>query len=154
MTIERVRTYIKDFDNQIQSGIPKGSIILIVGTPGTCKSTLAYSILYHNALEKDRHGLYLSLEQRKRLFSSHLENVGFDVDDALYGRVAFAPVSRHVFARRALLDFRPPQAPVDAVSCAFALVRGELEPIHAGEYERGAPDGLHRCRSGQGSVAR
>ncbi len=81
MAMERIRTYIANYDTEIQGGIPTGSIVLIAGTPGTMKSTLAYSILYHNALNDDRKGLFISLEQRKRLLNAHIENIGFDTDE-------------------------------------------------------------------------
>lgn len=80
MPIERIMTFVRNFDEQIQGGIPKGSLVLIIGTPGTLKSTFAYSILYHNALEHETPGLFLSLEQRKRLLNAHLENIGFETD--------------------------------------------------------------------------
>jgi KaiC/GvpD/RAD55 family RecA-like ATPase len=60
--MEKIKTYVEGLDEQLDGGIPKGSIVLIAGAPGTMKSSLAYSILYNNAL-KDIQGVYLTLEQ-------------------------------------------------------------------------------------------
>ncbi|MFQ6136366.1 MAG: RAD55 family ATPase [Candidatus Hydrothermarchaeales archaeon] len=58
--IERIKTYIEGLDPCIEGGIPKGSVSLICGTPGSMKSSLAYSILYHN---KGMKSVYITLEQ-------------------------------------------------------------------------------------------
>ncbi|MCG7845196.1 MAG: RAD55 family ATPase [Methanomassiliicoccales archaeon] len=65
MGIERVKTYIHNFDDYIQGGVPKGHVILITGTPGTMKSSVCYSILYHNAKNNGVRSLYMTLEQSK-----------------------------------------------------------------------------------------
>ncbi|RLG37104.1 MAG: hypothetical protein DRN91_06300 [Candidatus Alkanophagales archaeon] len=61
--IERIKTYVERLDEHIEGGIPKGSVSLICGMPGCMKSSLAYSILYHNAINEGRRGLYITLEQ-------------------------------------------------------------------------------------------
>lgn len=65
MQIERVKTYVQNFDDNIQGGIPKGQVVLITGTPGTMKSSLCYSILYYNALQSQKRSVYMTLEQSK-----------------------------------------------------------------------------------------
>ena len=51
MKIKRVKTFIKGLDKEIDGGIPKGSIVMIAGKPGTMKSSLAFNILYKKTLE-------------------------------------------------------------------------------------------------------
>ncbi|TLZ91073.1 MAG: KaiC domain-containing protein, partial [Methanobacteriota archaeon] len=58
-----VKTHIRGFDQEVlRGGIPQGHVILIRGASGTMKSSLAYYVLYHNALEGTP-GLYVTLEQ-------------------------------------------------------------------------------------------
>jgi KaiC/GvpD/RAD55 family RecA-like ATPase len=45
--MERIKTYIDRLDEQVEGGIPKGSISLICGVAGCMKSSFAYSILYN-----------------------------------------------------------------------------------------------------------
>lgn len=80
-----VRTYIRGFDGELGGGIPVGHIALIRGSSGTMKSTLAYSILYHNA-EKGIKGLYVTLEQEAASLLTQMAALGFrpaSVSDSL-----------------------------------------------------------------------
>lgn len=76
MPRERIKTYIDGFDKYLGGGIPKGHIVLIAGAAGTMKSSVAYNILYHNALENDMHGAYISLEQDAESLLDHMEGLG------------------------------------------------------------------------------
>jgi len=76
---KRVKTHIEGFDEVLEGGIPKGHVIIVCGTAGTMKSSLAYSILYRNALEKNLKGLYLSLEQSRQSLEDHMYGLGFDI---------------------------------------------------------------------------
>ena len=70
------KTYIKGFDKELGGGIPEGHIILIAGTPGTMKSSIAYYFLYHNVLNENARGLYFSLEQSKKSLSFQIARMG------------------------------------------------------------------------------
>src|SRR2546430_7826283 len=66
-------------------GIPQGHVILIRGASGTMKSSLAYYVLYHNALEGTP-GLYVTLEQPAGGLLEHVAALGLKataVSDAL-----------------------------------------------------------------------
>ncbi|UCH88040.1 MAG: AAA family ATPase [Thermoplasmata archaeon] len=64
--VKLLKTYIRGFDEEIGGGIPLGHVVLVTGSPGTMKSTLAYNILY-NAVKRDKmSSLYISLEQSSR----------------------------------------------------------------------------------------
>jgi len=76
--IERVRTHIQNFDENLQGGIPKGQVVLITGTPGTMKSSLAYSILYYNALKEQTPSLYMTLEQSRENLLEQMASMGMD----------------------------------------------------------------------------
>jgi KaiC/GvpD/RAD55 family RecA-like ATPase len=76
---KKVKTYVEGFDELLNGGLPKGHVIVICGTAGTMKSSLAYSILYRNAIEGGLKGLYLSLEQNRQSLEDHMYGLGFDI---------------------------------------------------------------------------
>lgn len=76
--VERVKTYIHNFDDYIQGGVPKGHVILISGTPGTMKSSVCYSILYNNAKNKGTRSVYMTLEQSKENLLQQMEIMGMN----------------------------------------------------------------------------
>lgn len=70
--MKKVRTGIKGFDKLIQGGIPKGSTILLCGTPGTAKTIFGMEYLYNGANNYNEKGLYVSFEEKR----SHLIEQG------------------------------------------------------------------------------
>jgi len=81
---DRIRTFIQGFDDKLSGGIPVGHIVLLAGEPGTMKSTIAFNVLYQNALREERHGTYISLEQGRDNLTRHLASMSLspaDVDD-------------------------------------------------------------------------
>ncbi|MCK5292329.1 MAG: AAA family ATPase [Thermoplasmata archaeon] len=75
MTVEKVKTYVEGFDELLDGGIPKGSLVLICGTPGTMKTTLAYSILHSNASNGSK-SLFITLEEDQEGIASAMEELG------------------------------------------------------------------------------
>lgn len=71
----KTMTYVRGFDDEIGGGIPRGHIALIRGSTGTMKSSLAYYILYNNALE-GRRGLYVTLEQDAKSLADQMKSLG------------------------------------------------------------------------------
>src|SRR2546428_36800 len=57
-----IRTHVEGFDKALGGGVPEGNVVLIIGGPGTMKSTFAYSVLHRNAVNGVP-GLFVSLEQ-------------------------------------------------------------------------------------------
>ncbi len=78
--IERIRTWIEHFDEEMEGGIPKGHIVLFSGTAGTMKSSLTFNILYHEVRENKRVALYLTLEQSSESLLNHMINMGYDMN--------------------------------------------------------------------------
>jgi len=76
--IERVKTYIERLDGRLEGGIPKGTVSLICGTAGCMKTSLAYSILYKNAVEGNLKGLYITLEQEKQSLKRQMGTLGME----------------------------------------------------------------------------
>lgn len=75
MEIERIKTYVRGLDEHIEGGVPKGSVSLICGTPGTMKSSLAYSILHNNAVKEGIKGFYITLEQEIKSLRQQMEKL-------------------------------------------------------------------------------
>lgn len=77
--VERVPTGIKGFDALIEGGLPKGSVTLVSGTPGTGKSIFCSQIAYNNAV-KGKKCLYLNLEQDEGKMKGQLDDLGWDIN--------------------------------------------------------------------------
>ncbi len=76
--IVRVKTHISGFDEALQGGIPRGHITLVAGSAGTMKSSVCFNVLYNEAIENKRTGLYLSLEQSYSSIINHMINMDYD----------------------------------------------------------------------------
>jgi KaiC/GvpD/RAD55 family RecA-like ATPase len=124
--LKHVKSYVESFDEILGGGIPHGSVVLVQGLPGTMKSTLVYSILYHNALKEGMQGLYITLEQNKKSIENQMSLMGFKVEEAR-ARLQFLDVSAIQkglerggegvwmdFLKRAI-DFRRKMAPIDLI---------------------------------------
>ena len=72
------KTYIRGYDEEIEGGIPQGHVVLIAGPPGTMKSSLAYSILYNNALNDGIAGVYVTMEQDRESLEFQTVKMGMD----------------------------------------------------------------------------
>ena len=80
--IERVKTYIKGFDEQISGGVPRGHVVLVCGTPGTMKSSVTANMLYNNALREGKKALYITLEEGSESLLGQMRDFGFsEIDD-------------------------------------------------------------------------
>ncbi len=58
-----LRTYVEGLDRALGGGIPKGSTVLVAGTPGTMKTSLVLWMMQENARANGTRSLYVSLEQ-------------------------------------------------------------------------------------------
>ncbi len=81
--VHNYKTYIRGFDEEMGGGIPEGHLILISGTPGTMKSSVAYNILYNNIREKNSVGVYVSLEQSRENLLFQIESLGLHDNEKL-----------------------------------------------------------------------
>lgn len=70
-----IPTYVKGLDEALGGGIPEGSIVLLSGSPGTMKTSLAFSILYHNS-KFGRRGFYITLEERGDDLKATMKKMG------------------------------------------------------------------------------
>src|SRR5206468_3602314 len=71
---------VEGLDDSLEGGIPWGHLVLIEGAPGTMKSSLAFSILLHNAAREGLHCLYVSLEERASSLLKQMGSLGLKLD--------------------------------------------------------------------------
>ena len=74
----RIKTFVTGLDEQIESGIPAGTVNIVCGTPGSMKSSFAYSLLYQNALKIGLKGLYISMEQDTSSLTAQMQQLGMN----------------------------------------------------------------------------
>jgi len=92
MVRERMRTFVEGLDEAIGGGVPQGYIVLISGSPGTMKSSLAYSILYNNAANNGSKCLYMTLEQNRASLVEQMEEMGMK-DDGAYDKISIVDMA-------------------------------------------------------------
>ncbi|HEV8594778.1 MAG TPA: ATPase domain-containing protein [Thermoplasmata archaeon] len=74
----RVPTFIVGLDDAIGGGFPSGFVIVIGGSPGTMKSSLAFRVVAENA-QHGRRALYLACEQSTGGLLSQMEGLGINL---------------------------------------------------------------------------
>lgn len=125
---ERVSTGIERLDTMLQGGFFRGSSILVTGSPGTAKSTLASAFIYAACLRGER-TLYASFDEGSKEILRNMRSVGIDlqpfVDSGLLRMYSSMSESRsaeeHLLRLKNLMDEHQPQsAVVDPLS---ALVK-------------------------------
>ncbi|MEE9490400.1 MAG: ATPase domain-containing protein [Thermoplasmata archaeon] len=79
---ELLPTYVKGFDEALGGGIPKGHTVIVAGGAGTMKSSLAFSILFNNAMERGRMGLYVTLDQNTSSLIAQASSLGMRYERA------------------------------------------------------------------------
>jgi KaiC/GvpD/RAD55 family RecA-like ATPase len=78
-SLERVKTGIKGFDELVEGGFPKGSTILITGSPGTGKTIFGLEFLYNGATKFKEKGLFVTFEERKESLLKQAIQFGWDI---------------------------------------------------------------------------
>ncbi len=78
--MERVPTGIKGLDELLGGGFPEGRCILVVGSPGSGKTTFAVQYLYNGAM-KGETGLYVTLDEHPEHVKENVRSFNWDLDD-------------------------------------------------------------------------
>jgi KaiC/GvpD/RAD55 family RecA-like ATPase len=87
--MERVLTGIKGLDEVLKGGLPKGRTILIVGSPGSGKTTFAMQFLVGGA-KTGEGGLYVSLDEKPENLKANLSSFNWDLDSLEHdGKITF-----------------------------------------------------------------
>jgi len=76
----RVPTGIAGLDDMIEGGFPRGSLILLAGSPGSGKTIASAYFLYHGAKNFDENGIYVSFAERREFFLDNMKGFGLDFE--------------------------------------------------------------------------
>jgi circadian clock protein KaiC len=79
LTSDRLSTGITEFDNLIESGIPRGYMILLAGTPGSGKTIFASQFL-HEGLKANEPGIYVSFAEDNATFLRNMHKLEIDFE--------------------------------------------------------------------------
>ncbi|WP_305064084.1 RAD55 family ATPase [Methanococcoides sp.] len=74
---------IEGLNEIFSTDIPKGSVVLITGAPGTLKSGITFSILSKYLNNVGEFGTYITLEQSKDNHLANMESMGLELSDNL-----------------------------------------------------------------------
>ncbi len=77
--MEWTKTGIKGFDRLINSGFPKGSSILISGTPGSGKTIFGLEYVFRGITEFDENGLFVTFEEKRDNLLRQASQFGWDL---------------------------------------------------------------------------
>jgi circadian clock protein KaiC len=73
-----LQTYVEGLDRALGGGIPKGSTVLVAGTPGTMKTSLILWMMHENARLHGTKALYVSLEQDMESLKAGATRIGMN----------------------------------------------------------------------------
>ncbi len=77
-SFQRIPTGVRELDDTIEGGFPKGSLILLAGTPGSGKTAFAGKFLFEGIGGHAEKGVYASLAEGRDAFFSEMGRNGFD----------------------------------------------------------------------------
>ncbi len=80
MSEDRVSTGIEGFDNLIEGGIPRGSLLLLGGEAGSGKTFFAAQYLYHEVSKLDEPGIYVSFAENRETFLKNMKRMNMDFE--------------------------------------------------------------------------
>ena len=115
---------MEGLDEKLEGGIPAGHATLVSGTAGTMKSTFAFSVLYHNATHKKKHGVYITLEQSEESLNQQMSTMGFNMG-LVEKDLTFVDISK---VRGGLQEFGKTGAWLDFINDVLLEVH-EFRPI-------------------------
>jgi circadian clock protein KaiC len=75
---ERIPTGIEGLDKLVEGGIPRGSLIVLAGSPGSGKTIASAQYIYHGATRFGERGVYISFGERKEVFLENMERFGLN----------------------------------------------------------------------------
>ena len=79
MRRDLVKTGVEGLD-ELVGGLPRGGVIVVTGSPGTGKTSLAASFIYNGAIKYGEPGVYASLIEDEGKFYEYMSGLGYDFD--------------------------------------------------------------------------
>jgi KaiC/GvpD/RAD55 family RecA-like ATPase len=87
--MDKVSTGIKGLDEILEGGLPKGRTILVVGSPGSGKTTFAMQFLV-GGVKAGELGLYVTLDEKPERVKADLSSFNWDLDSLEHdGKITF-----------------------------------------------------------------
>lgn len=91
----RAPTGIPGLDDLITGGIERESNVLVMGGPGSGKTTFLVQFLVNGALKYNEPGLFLTFEEQKETLVKHMSNFGWDLnaleDEGMFTIITYKP---------------------------------------------------------------
>jgi circadian clock protein KaiC len=75
---QRIPTGIDGLDKLVEGGFPKGSLIVLAGSPGSGKTIASAQYIYYGATKLGENGVYISFGERKEVFFENMERFGLN----------------------------------------------------------------------------
>jgi KaiC domain protein len=82
MATKRIKTGVPGLDEMLQGGLPEGHIVLLMGSFGTGKTTLALQFLMEG-LRNDENCIFISLEEDKDSVLKNSDSFGWDLSEPI-----------------------------------------------------------------------
>lgn len=82
MASKRIKTGVPGLDEMLQGGLPEGHIVLLMGSFGTGKTTLALQFLMEG-LRNDENCIFISLEEDKDSVLKNSDSFGWDLSEPI-----------------------------------------------------------------------
>jgi circadian clock protein KaiC len=77
---DRLSTGIEGFDKLVEGGIPRGSLVILAGEPGTGKTIFGSQYLYYGISKLDEPGVYASLAENRESFMVNMKRIKMDFE--------------------------------------------------------------------------
>ena len=80
--VEKTPTGINELDNILTGGLPKGSVTLVTGGPGTGKTILSIQFILNGATKYSDKGLFVTFNESSKTLKQYMLSLGWDLDQA------------------------------------------------------------------------
>ena len=91
--MERTATGIKGFDRLIEGGFPKGTSILLSGTPATGKTIFALEYLINGVQKFNEKGLYVTFEDKMENLKTQAKQFGWNLNELIKEKLTIKQIS-------------------------------------------------------------
>ena len=137
---DRVSTGNVEFDMLLEGGFPRGSVILLAGSPGAGKTVFSANFIYRGVVDHGEPGVYVCFAESREKFLRDMKRFGMDFEPLIRkGKVVVVDLSlgTEVDVQSALNQILEAitttgarRLVIDSITGIFAGLKGELEKRH------------------------